>query len=920
MKKIYSIVLMAAALLVGTNAWAVSSWSELKAALEQGGTVTLTGKISATVGTSDCIVMNDVNAVLDLNGYDITIQPSGTNTLNPFKLTKGSLVIKSDKDATIKLESGEKILYKNCNVFYLTGDANTDEAYDPAAANYSPYTRFEIGKNVTVMTENGTAVGIYENSVKYAYGVRVDIEGNLTSEGAKDGANEKKCYGIKVNGNVKRPSSADDEKYVPYIHIHPSAVIIADKRANMAGAAAVYASGFAQWLIEGDCSGSTGIYASSGKITVNDANVRSAADTYNAPGSGTHANGSGSAIVLNSRSNYQGQIEMTIIGDSKISSDKGYAFEEIVNTKDGGSKVENISIQGGAFEGGDKGALVITQETAPVVNVGGGNVTGSANVGSDGLAEYLNKQGGTHATLVTDEKGNTTLVISEGNAPTGAPDFNSDATASVKWTGASKEISGAFALKELEINEATAQLLTVKDGATFTVGRVVMGTKAQIIVEAGGKFIVTGEQGIVAPKESNIILQSDADGNQAVFLFNPAVTSNRHPAASVVIAAKEIGYIKPTGDKEYMWYRFALPIQEATTWTKSPNVGSYIYGWNYTSNSWEQLSALSQMKPFKGYTLSAENDGLVDVAYTFPGTLAGGNDNNSLMFERNGFHYFGNSYTGHISIAALVAQLMGDSKIDGTVWVWNEAGQGYVAVPLMRLNEATYAKYREIAPMKTFILKQNGAGTNSTELNYASAVWGNPRYGLVSAAPSRDNVADDSNNMSIYVKAENGKSDFVMFSENGKFSDENEKGYDATKFMNENALNMYATINGENFSAVATDNLEGKTLTINTVNGINYTMSFADVNSADYAIRDNVTGAVIAIEEGATYEFAAQPNSTVEGRFEIVRGNKVATSIENTEVKANAKGIYTVMGQYVGEDFDILPTGIYVVNGVKIVK
>ena len=74
------------------------------------------------------------------------------------------------------------------------------------------------------------------------------------------------------------------------------------------------------------------------------------------------------------------------------------------------------------------------------------------------------------------------------------------------------------------------------------------------------------------------------------------------------------------------------------------------------------------------------------------------------------------------------------------------------------------------------------------------------------------------------------------------------------------------------------------------------------------------------MEEGASYEFAAQPNSIIEGRFEIVGRNNAPTAIENTEVKANVKGIYTITGQYVGEDFKALPAGVYVVNGVKIVK
>jgi hypothetical protein len=138
--------------------------------------------------------------------------------------------------------------------------------------------------------------------------------------------------------------------------------------------------------------------------------------------------------------------------------------------------------------------------------------------------------------------------------------------------------------------------------------------------------------------------------------------------------------------------------------------------------------------------------------------------------------------------------------------------------------------------------------------------------------------------------------------------------------MNERTINLYTTMGEEKYGVVATDNLEGMLLNFQTNNEIAYTMSFENLNGVEYFIRDNVTNRVIAIEEGTTYEFAAQPNSTVEGRFEVVRAPQVLTGIENAEVKANAKGIYSMTGIYMGEDFKALPAGVYVVDGVKIVK
>ena len=469
---------------------------------------------------------------------------------------------------------------------------------------------------------------------------------------------------------------------------------------------------------------------------------------------------------------------------------------------------------------------------------------------------------------------------------------------------------------DLEKDSAINQTLVINNGLD------VQG-ESQVIVQAGSTVQI-GEGGINTEKPSNIVIEADENG-AASLIMDPAITVNQTPNLTVKMKAKQIGWINlPGNDTKYrFWHRFALPIQEADSWVKIPNKSTYVFGWNYTANDWEQLSALTQMEPFKGYTLTADYENLGDVEYTFTGQLAG-NTNNALNFERNGFNFFGNSYTGYIDILALVDQIMGDNKIDGTVWMWYQDNQSYVAVPLQALrdNPSDFDSWmREVAPMQTFILKQNGSENATAELNYASAVWGNPRYGNAPAgAPARANAADETTRMRIIVTADNGKSDFVTFTEADRFSDEFEKGYDGVKYMNESTINMYATIDGEDYSYVATDNLIGKKLSIQTVNALNYSISFAKVSGEEYALRDNVTGQVVAIEDGATYPFSAQPDATIAGRFEIVGRNMVVTGVENVENNADVKGIYTVLGQYVGEDFNALPAGMYIVNGVKIVK
>ena len=980
MRKIYSIVLMATALLIGANmqAGSVSTWDDLKTALQAGGEVTLSADINVTADNvatwrgiwigSESVDGTAPTAVLDLNGHNIIInsgnyQSKGVTqeqALNPFAITKGSLTIKSATPAKIQVVKGQSIISKSTNVFSVFG-ADDANKVDPKGNN--PFTYLEIGANVTVETQNGTVVAIDALKVGhaavgsntnyttyptgktsgYAYGARIEIEGTLISQGAesttistdkKTGLKSygNKCYGIKVNGLVLSPTVDENKKYAPYVHIHPSAVLQSDNRSGfigevaiMAGSAAVYASGFAQWLIEGNCSGATGVYIGSGIVTLNDAQVKSAADEYDAAGAGGHANGSGSAIVINSRSNYQGEVTVTVTGDTKAESTSGYALEEVVNTTNNESKVENINIQGGTFEGGAAGALVITQATATeaTVNVTGGNVEGTGNIGTDGLAEYLNNQGGTHATLVDDGSGHTILVISEGDAPTGAADFNSDATASVKWTGSSKDITGTFALKELEASEATAQVLTIKENATFTVERVVLGAKAQIIVEAGAKFIVTGEQGIVAPVVSNIVLKNEgallaADRKHATFLFNPAVTSNKHPNATVELTT----YAFVNGSADYQWERFGVP-----TWNALKDIATESTVRTrftvYEGTAWKELGYLNPSgseatvnkadfnKPFATYNLLAyRNSSAAAPTYTFAGELVG--NMNSELNVTTYWTPFTNSYSANLNVPALYAAVKAASIIDEYIYIAEPQGLGTYNWKAWDAETKGFAT-KTLAPMQAFILKKvyGSTQTEAVEMNYNSMVYA-PAPVMAPARMAANN--DYTARMCVVVANENGIWDDVQLRETETRTKE------AEKYMNSD-INIYATTAGK-AAILAVENLENTYVGFSTVKGGKFTINFTDVEGSEYTLIDHETGAQVAIVEGATYEFTAAANSVNDYRFEIVSAAKMPTAIENAEAAKSAKGIYTITGQFVGEMnvWNTLPAGIYVVNGEKRVK
>lgn len=1059
MKKIYSLVLMAAMLLVGTSAWATtrtaSSADELIAAweaTEDGDVIQLTNDITFTktlwLGTSK---MDDASKsiTLDLNGWTLE---NKAKIRDMFLITHGELNIKTSVPGGQIIQDGpigrNSTSGKNtpCNeqLFLVTG--STYKNVNPKTATEGYYSHLVIGAGVTVEAKKQNAIVIDEianqqlyaakvtdyyddaplvatagvsvpnsrtapystKAYTYVYtnssnkdvygtkglanGVRIDIYGNVKAE----------KYAFKANGNLGSPSGmllnnvkydktkdgsqnspitiedapgsntyeiqSTDIDYSPFIRIYGSADLrVPASNDKSKKPVAVYCSGYARWLIEGTCVGSTAVYVKSGEIDINDATIQSNYTGDYVPASATNSGvtASGSAIVIESNAAYSGDIDVTVSGDSKVTATNGYAIDEAVTSADE-TEVNAITIAGGTFEGGnvgtsenpEQGTIQISEKTQEAnenpaqettITVVGGEINGEVAVGNEGGLNDIVDNSSSYVTAVTDPgSGKTTLVVSTGTAPTPvANNFEID-----NFTTGDVDLSdGALTNKDQVFDGATTKItigtlkinpaddpvtLTIATGHTVQADKVILGYKGQIVVEAGAALVVTGNQGITAPTVDNIVLKT-TETDQATFLFDPDVQSNRHPNATVEMLAKEIGKVS---DGEH-WHRFALPVEKTAGWTKagraeiaSSGYPTYLFKWDYSADNWAALATPNDMKSFTGYTLRLASeliDGLAtleDVTYTFNGALAG-NANSALDFSRNGYNFFGNSYSGHIDVLSLVDQIMGDAKIDGTMYVWDPSAQIYKSVPLKLVSENASMRtiYKnqgllEIAPMHTFILKQNGAATASTELNYANSIWGNPRYDALlgrSSAPARY-IDQDETMMVAVITAANGQSDNVVFVEDEQLSNAYDKGYDAAKYMNEKSINAYSTIEGEDLSVAATDNLEGATISFNTNNEAVYTLSFNNVNGKSYAVRDNVTGKTMAITEGMEYTFAAQPNTKVNGRFEIVSLEKVATAIDNTAVNAGVKGIYTILGQYVGENFDVLPAGVYVVDGVKVVK
>lgn len=500
-----------------------------------------------------------------------------------------------------------------------------------------------------------------------------------------------------------------------------------------------------------------------------------------------------------------------------------------------------------------------------------------------------------------------------------------------------------------EINPSTSKEEKVDQTLVINNGLDVQG-ESQVIVQAGSAIVI-GEGGINTEKPENIVIEADSTG-AASLLLDPTITVNQTPNLTVRMTARQIGR---DASNDWYWHRFAMPVDHIDMWEKegslapaiANNYPTYVYAWDYENNDWANI-APSEMDPLQGYTLTLNSkniagsaaDGklnvLQDVVYIFKGNLVGNTDR-GLNFQHEGFNFFGNSYTGYMDVLTVIQGIESDF-VDGTVYMWNNDPsdkdyQTYKSVTLYQLTNARQrAKLKtwqkEVAPMQTFIMRLRGADSANESVSYADAIWGNPRYGNSSSpAPKRklnthNGGANDPEQayFEIVITAANGSADRVEFTELSGLSDAFENGYDAEKFMNEKHFNIYSTLSGVNMSTVVTDHLLGKTLSLQTLDDVNYTISFEYVEGNAYALLDKATNTLINIDNATTYNFSAQPNSTIEGRFEIVERYMVPTGIDQVEGNTNMKGIYTLLGQYVGEDFNALPAGVYIVNGVKVVK
>lgn len=392
---------------------------------------------------------------LDLNGkyleLDASITIAGEGNL--LSVTGNGEIYSDSVDLFLVKEGGSLTIE---NGTHMTEAANGSVVYVKAGSTESaPKTIVNVGENAKLIANKAIAIGQNGN---YAYGLEVTINGTLEGITGNNGY-YLGAAPLYINGLIKKVDSN-----TPTITINKSAKIIGGQTGdttktykgnpvsiNDAASPAVYAAGYAKWIINGgEFVGDEALSIKSGEFTINGGTFTASGvfvDPAKNNGNGSEA--TGAAISVTANNGYEGNVALTI-NDGEFSSENGYALYE-GDTDAGKDAVDKISIVGGNFEG-KEGSVKSTNETA---FISGGSF--NSNIAEKDIATNLDEvvQDGVH--YVGTKNKITVVTVGEGEATVNLAEAIEGQTITLNVTPAT-----GYKVKVIEITTASVKI-EIKD-------------------------------------------------------------------------------------------------------------------------------------------------------------------------------------------------------------------------------------------------------------------------------------------------------------------------------------------------------------------------------------------------------------------------------------------------------------------------
>lgn len=918
MKKIFNYALLAAALLVGVSVNAettvieVSDPANLQAAFNEAAddiTVKITS-VGVQFNQIASIVLNaEKTWTLDLNGHDLVFNNTEVTTMQAasmFQLYKGILHVKNGNVINATPVTAGKFYPGNnssatLRCFFVCGDKLDEAKPIVEETPLSVYgTQLWIEEGVFVdCTYGKDAVEVYSfchniaKNENAAFGVYVNIAGKMHGE----------KYGVQMSGNVNKTpkdimtqfsvttQDAAKKYNFPRYDVEKTAEIYANPTLTSDGGAGIYLGGFCFANIHGYVHGASGVYVKNGIVNIEDAVIASDYTGDFVPGGhdGSSTQGAGSAIVIESNNNSYGDAVVTVGGDTKVTSQVGFAVEQKVQGENS-DKIEGIHITGGTFEGGTEGGVIFDSGTVTggKVNIEDGNFTNPDVTG------YLDQTGGATSTTVIDEDGNVTVVVSKPSDQPKISDEDISGQANLEWTTGKTQIMSTGTTKVGFFNMQKGSV-TVKAGATFEItDKLIMGGEARIVVEPGATLISSGEKGIVAASVDNITVQTNELVGAGQFLFNPVVNSNKNTNATLQIIANSFTRHDQTGaTTEYLNQRFGIPthnaIKKVTAKDKDGN-DIAVYFTKYVGNGFEALGyinvpgrSLNYAKmndPFGYYQLQcgAEEIGTI---ISMSGEMVS-NANHTIKVAK-GWSTFANSYSGKLDVYPVLQALNDVSGIAKAVYVPQKNDGAWAGFTVKNFTTFEVDGKFILDPMSAFLFKNENDIAAQVVMNYKAMVW-DPIVNPAPKAP-RHNSYEAMAKIGVMQKDQN--IDAVYMLQADEFTADIENGYDAEKYMNEN-VNFY--VNGADMKqqTLATNVLEGTYLGFAAKEAGVYTLSFDKMAGNNLVLVDLVNGQEIDMVEGAQYSFKVDANYNNDNRFMVKNAAKAPTAMDKVDAKANA--------------------------------
>ena len=467
--------------------------------------------------------------------------------------------------------------------------------------------------------------------------------------------------------------------------------------------------------------------------------------------------------------------------------------------------------------------------------------------------------------------------------------------------------------------EAIAYSITMENG-----GHINVAPTGGLTVHAGG---------FTNANENNLLIHNTQQGAGFVRIskYFTHEVSGTMPRATINYQTRST--LDTGADKDATWQYFGAPgagcqfTVDYITW---------LYQWSEPEN-WLEKSGTLTLAPFAGYAITQYG------RPTYSLVAQPIHSNQTIVLTKtpsgmNGDNLFANSYMAPIDVKNFTADdFSGD--LDKTFYIfnsgsWNQwnnqqgntlGGNGsttpgqYCAIPALSAQylDSQY-DITTIPPMQGVYVIANEDGA-TIHLNYHKHVWQAGSYTGSSTdmheamrAPQRQAQEqmqqDDFRRLRLQVNSANSGADRMYIIQESTTTRDYDNGYDAPNQLAEGIANIYTYEPFGKMEVSCANNIDS--IYIGFQAGIDslYTLSYRSIIGPAIYLKDLSNDSTFLLVEGGQYQFAAQPLSTDDMRFQVLLSPILNDDTNNNE------GTTTDLSQLTNADIWFAGSQLYISN------